>query len=248
MKKLGFFILGLVLFAVTATAQIEVGTNNNVAVGITGNVDSKFAVKSVGLPKWSGYFYQDNPGGSYGALYARKEISTVSSSYAYAIYGYAVSGQGYAIGLQGVASNATPSSYGRAYGVRAFAGNATPGYNYAVRAELSGSNNGAAIFGTTGSDYNTGGKYAGYFYGQTKVNGTFYVGESNVTSDKKAKKEIKNLEKNNIAKLKKVKAIKYKYKTPLELGLGSEITDTAEFYISPDMQDFYNRERIGLEA
>lgn len=55
----------------------------------------------------------------------------------------------YNIGGEGVAYSPTMRNTGRAFGLRGVAGNCTSGYNFGVLGALQGSQEGAAIFGTT---------------------------------------------------------------------------------------------------
>ena len=81
----------------------------------------------------------------------------------------------YNIGGEGVAYSPTTRNTGRAFGLRGVAGNCTSGYNFGVLGALQGSQEGAAIFGTTsGKTLGLGvdGRYAGYFDGNVKVTGS----------------------------------------------------------------------------
>lgn len=84
----------------------------------------------------------------------------------------------FCVGIRSEAVISTPNSSCRAYGIYGVAGNATSGYNYGLFGRLSGSNNGAAVYGTISNvenGINTGGQYAGYFNGATKVVGDLTV-------------------------------------------------------------------------
>jgi len=252
MKNLFFTVLLVAIYATQSFAQIEVGTNNNVAIGISDNVLSKLSVGTTGSISWTGYFKNTSTASSgQGALIGVGTKPINNSYWALGTYGSVSAGYGKTIGVKGVSYNSSAQSNGRSYGVYALAGNALSGYNYGVWGYLYGSNNGAGIFGTTISDTYVDGKYAGYFYGDTKVNGDLWVtgGGTYDTSDKKAKKQIKDLDKNNIEKLKKVKAIKFKYKTPTELGLiDSETADSTSNEAAETMTAMYDAEHIGLIA
>lgn len=84
----------------------------------------------------------------------------------------------FCVGIRSEAVKSTPNSSCRAYGIYGVAGNATSGYNYGLFGRLCGSNNGAAVYGTISNvenGINTGGQYAGYFNGATKVVGDLTV-------------------------------------------------------------------------
>lgn len=81
----------------------------------------------------------------------------------------------YNIGGEGVAYSPTMRNTGRAFGLRGVAGNCTSGYNFGVLGALQGSQEGAAIFGTTSGKtlgLRVDGRYAGYFDGNVKVTGS----------------------------------------------------------------------------
>ena len=81
----------------------------------------------------------------------------------------------YNIGGEGVAYSPTTRNTGRAFGLRGVAGNCTSGYIFGVLGALQGSQEGAAIFGTTSGKtlgLSVDGRYAGYFDGNVKVTGS----------------------------------------------------------------------------
>lgn len=81
----------------------------------------------------------------------------------------------YNIGGEGVVYSPTMRNTGRAFGLRGVAGNCTSGYNFGVLGALQGSQEGAAIFGTTSGKtlgLSVDGRYAGYFDGNVKVTGS----------------------------------------------------------------------------
>ena len=91
----------------------------------------------------------------------------------------------YNIGVDSRIVNTTNLNNYRAIGVRGIAGRTTNGYNYGVLGGIVGDMNGAGIFGTISS--HTGvyvnGRYAGYFDGNTYVNGNLYAGGYYTLSD-----------------------------------------------------------------
>ncbi|MCR5711849.1 MAG: tail fiber domain-containing protein [Prevotella sp.] len=90
----------------------------------------------------------------------------------------------------------TGTSYSKlTIGVLGCAGNGYNGRNMGVMGYLSGSKNGAGIYGTIYSNLNINipGTYAGYFYGDTKVTGTVYAGNVVNTSDIRLKESIESV-------------------------------------------------------
>jgi hypothetical protein len=160
----------------------------------------------------------------------------------------------------GILGSATTSDMylesGRAYGVLGQAGNATAGYNYGVYGRLTGVQSGAGVYGTIHSyDQEVHGGYAGFFHGELVVTGNAWVqGSQLVTSDTTLKKEIINIETGSLEKIKQLDGIRYKLKNPNELAIEDNSSNNSEndtnstVEITPDLEEFYSRERIGLSA
>lgn len=84
------------------------------------------------------------------------------------------------VGVSGNALSSDGADYnnGRAFGVIGTAGNATSGWNYGVFGRLTGEQNGAAVYGSTGVNDNgrcLKNRYAGYFNGKVSVRGDLTV-------------------------------------------------------------------------
>ena len=139
-------------FAITASAQLKVYSNGNVAIKRTlSDNPHSLNIGDGGIAE-SGYKIP---------LFSRVNTSSWGS---------------YNIGIDGFSfpSISGDIGHGRAYGVRGMAGRATSGYNYGVFGCLyTNQHNGAGIFGSTthvlGIDVS--GQYAGFFDGPTYVNG-----------------------------------------------------------------------------
>ncbi len=173
MKKNHFIVVAMCFFALSASAQLKVATNGYTAFA---NTSSPLSPISIGYGGNSNYMVAVS-GNKNGIL---SQTTSTQTGYRYAgMFTAPVQGiAGYNIGVFGEAvNNSTSYNSGRSYGVYGQASNATSGYNYGVFGSLKGSHNGAAVYGTTNGDdgTNTGGFYAGYFNGNTKVSGTLYV-------------------------------------------------------------------------
>lgn len=174
MKRVLFFI-NLLLLSTSAFSQIKVDNNGNsmfglsssqaplstISVGCIGRTDSKLTVlgDSVGLFAYRDGLSHPNWGN---AIQAKSRVGTAN----------------FCVGIRSEATNSTASSSNRAYGIYSIAGNATSGYNYGIFGRLSGTNNGAAVYGTISDSengINTCGQYAGFFNGATKVVGDLTV-------------------------------------------------------------------------
>ncbi|MGE4287377.1 MAG: tail fiber domain-containing protein [Salinivirgaceae bacterium] len=245
MKKIAVVFFSLILVSFFGYSQIEVGSNNKVGIGVSGTVNSKLSINHVGSTGYTGYFYSL---GNTGGIYTKIGVPASSSSWLYGIYSDARQSQGYLIGIWGQAYSSTTRS-GDSFGVFGSAGNGAEGRNYAVYGRLEGTRNGAAIFGTTAYQVTVPDKYAGYFFGKTEVNGAFFVKGVQVQSDINSKKEVRELGKNNLEKLKKVNPIKFKYKTPIEMGfITSAVADTLSTEVLEQINEMSEKEHIGLSA
>jgi hypothetical protein len=241
MKKILITFISLVLLGTISYAQIEVGTNNNIGIGTSGLVESKLSINTTGSSSWMGYIAGTN--GTSG-LVVKTGSLLASYSWSYGIYGVATELNGQNIGIYGNAYNSTAHN-GRSYGVYGYGGNGSDGRNYGVYGKIAGTRSGAGICGTQYADAVINGTYAGYFYGNVKITGDLEVNGTFETSDINLKTQVRDIEKNNLAKIKKMRAIRFKYKMPEDKGM----TDTSTTkVINPAVQEYYNRERIGFVA
>ena len=209
MKKQLFICTVLLMCAGILNAQLKVANNGKVGINIgtytplsrlsincTGDTTTEISVSKTGpttINEVLTYITQGNynawPGSA--AIYAVN--NNILSQEAYGIKTHAdMSFMGKTIGLRASAGPDTAISLPsvlpsyiqnlfqpKSYGVYATAGNLLDGYNYGVFGAITGTRNGAGVYGATSetSAYISG-KYAGYFYGQTKVNGTLYATSS----------------------------------------------------------------------
>ena len=121
----------------------------------------------------------------------------------------------WAIGLWGEGNSDALNSTGRSFGIIGEAGNATSGYNYGVTGILAGASYGTAIYGTVGPTYTyISGKYAGYFNGNTYVNGTLTATNVVTPSDIRLKTNVSNLKETDstLDNLMRMNVISYNYK------------------------------------
>lgn len=147
-----------------------------------------------------------------------------SSSYYIQMGASSAQTSGYNIGVAGKtemtnASGISCGVYGNAKGT---------GKNYGVAGDLNSScTNGAAILGSTLSalGQSISGKYAGYFYGNTYVNGTLTATQVVQTSDKRLKENISPLsllEKSTLNKVLDMNIVSYNYKQQIPDGFSLE--------------------------
>lgn len=266
------FLLGLTtLFFYTSSAQLTITTDGNVGVGVD-NPLSKFSVNSIGATNVTSYI--KNTSSTSGSVGLRSTATTPAPSGISAVFtaidGSIISGCGNAIGVYGQSYNPSVTSSGRALGVFGVAGNATNGWNYGLFGSLTGTNNGAAVYGVTGStdQENTEGKFAGYFKGQVYVSNFLSVCRKTasypidvtgqiraqnvlVTSDERLKENIASLEENIVYKLRQLKGVTYQLKQTQKTDLakvgGNDTTKQTNEVSSQDLVDKSKR-HVGFLA
>ncbi len=179
-------------FVLSSNAQFRVNSNGNVSVGTTETPLSMLSINNKGNNDWKVSLLSSGYG-----VYSKREGS--NSGWGCALFGGSANANtNFSVGVRGEAFSYTVLNSGRSFGIMGIAGNATSGWNYGVYGRLDGTNNGAAIYGTTNSTENgsnTGGKYAGYFNGATKVVGNLSVTGS--ISGTVLNKAVSTLEKRN---------------------------------------------------
>lgn len=177
MKKT-ILLAGMMLAAVCTQAQLKVYENGNVSIGTSETPASAISVGYGGNASYNAAIT-----GANSAIYGRRlgPTTTVvqSNPWTYGVTGINIPDSTFFyVGVKGSvnARNGYPE-YGRAFGVFGEAGNATSGYNYGVYGQLNGTKDGAAIYGTLNPNYTivSGGRYAGYFSGAVRVQGTLHA-------------------------------------------------------------------------
>jgi len=254
MKKIYLFLITLFI-GINLIAQINVSSSNNVGIGTT-NPLSKLSVGADGNSSFTAYFFNSNTSSSYNLGLCGQ--GSPNNARAYGVEGFvtlnAAANANY--GVYGSSASSTPLSNGKSYGVYGIAANATTGYNYAVYGQLTGSNNGAAIFGVVPgySDVNTGGMYAGYFQGNVKVAvGILYTPTGTVTaSDTRLKKNIFVIDSSenifNLQPLKyNLKSINEQNQVKAQISGNSLKSDTSKVTNFPD-PDYIKKNHFGFLA
>lgn len=198
MKKI---IISLLLMAapVALFAQLKVFSSGNVSLKTSAN--NPYAYLMVSPSTYTSY--------------SNYCFGTLSNIYLPSIFN---------VGVLGSAYTDSPISSKRSFGVVGTAGNATSGYNYGVFGMLKGSNNGGAVVGILGDQMGIyiNGKYAGYFNGDTKVNGTLYATSVVNTSDIRLKENIVSLSEKEdggttLDKIRRMNVIEYNFKPQTEI-------------------------------
>lgn len=248
--------LALVTAFFSLNGQIKVATNNNVGIDESAPV-SKFAISAPGNSYATAHIESIN------AINYSRGLN-VNNSYTSSTWGFSIvastpmssSSSSKTVGLKAYAYSSSQLFSKRSYGVWGMAGNATSGYNYGVYGELGGSANGAAVFATIPGrgDYNVGGRWAGYFRGDVYIEDDLIVDGTYNPSDNNLKKDIRPLKNDltsQIDAIKTLNAIRFKYKTPLELNLISNTvldTSSTNYELEFATNEKYTQDRIGLSA
>lgn len=215
-----------------ANAQLIVDENGHVAIGLdtTATVISTLGVNTLGSSAATAYV-KSKIENNY-AIHALK-VGNYPSDYSRDLVAYGANTAVYPthqnFGLYAQTFSNTPTNSGRAYGVCAFAGNSTSGWNYGVCGSLLGNQNGAGIYGTSESDnkgVNTGGRYAGYFYGPVKVTGTLTAQSVVTLSDYRVKDNIKSLSNGSLDNIMNMNVVEYNYDADLIMPV-DDSSDTA---------------------
>ena len=153
------------------------------------------------------------------------------------------------VGVRGGATKSSQMSSGRTYGVVGIAGNATSGYNYGTCGFLlyGTSSDGAGIYGDIRSfaEVRVPGRYAGYFNGQTRVNGDFYATAMYTTSDARLKTNISEVKQSSLEKIQELQPVQFTW-NPIEDFHVSDTTSTKKTYMSEDLD--YKRLHYGFLA
>ena len=122
------------------------------------------------------------------------------------------------MGIHTRAVRSSTMNNGRSFGILAHAGNATSGYNYGVFGSLCGSNNGAGVYGSAYEEngHDTGGRYAGYFYGNVKTTGVLTANSITTNtvvtpSDYRLKENVTAVRSGALANIMNMNVVEYNY-------------------------------------
>lgn len=245
----------LCLIVLNGNAQLKIhNSTGNVGIDATNPV-SRLSIGSDGTTYAKASIYNSNTGSSQRALNVTQAIPT-SGTWGYGLVTSVASGTTdkrvvglYASGLRG----SSAGNSGRSFGVYGKAGYATSGWNYGVFGYIEGSRNGAAIFGAIPGKYevNVNGMWAGYFRGNVKMENDLTVVGVFHNSDMALKKNVKQLEKGQVEKLKKLSGIKYNLKHQSELSeIMTQMADTGsvDMQFSSKTDEKYQKAYVGLSA
>ena len=202
------------------------------SIGGAAQSGAKLTIKGTGVGTASQY-----------GLYSYLSYGT-SGSPAIAVYGHSTGLHAQLIGVKG---SATAVGAGRssipAFGVYGIAGGNTSGKNYGVFGVLQdGSENGAGVYGSTSTTIQAvPGRYAGYFNGQTKVNGMIYATNITGSSDARLKTNITSINNDALAKIKDLRPVQYNWSKNANKHLSKDTDFDRKHYgfIAQEVQKLY---------
>ena len=176
MEKYYAITIALCLCTLSANAQIKVNSEGNMSLKTMADPESSLSIGAAGNESYDLFVW-----GDLGGIYSMSHNPELSGTWANAGYFKTPhSESAFYVGLQGVSVSNTEQdrNSGRAFGIIGRAGHATSGYNYGLFGQLDGTNAGAAVYGTTNRTENGTSldqRYAGYFNGDTGINGDLYI-------------------------------------------------------------------------
>lgn len=247
---LGAMIIVLSTFCSTVNAQLKVVENGNVGIKCSDPV-SLLSIGANGQANTRLYVYSsssnaNNAGAQYG-IYSSLIYGTHNDG-KFAVYGCSKGLSGYAVGVKGEVALTSSYHYSiTTYGVYGLAGNGTTGKNYGVYGTLrSGSMNGAGVCGMLdGTAPALSDRYAGYFQGQTCVNGTMYATSTSHTSDARLKTNITPVKTDAVSKVKELRPIQFQWQQVEDVVIEDSVAVKVPHFSSDT--DF-KREHYGLSA
>lgn len=252
MRKRFHILIFAVFVTICTNAQLKVHTDGDIGIDVTDPV-SDFQIGSIGTSYAKVSFYNSSTSSSSRglAVYQEPTSSWAYGSVASVRYGTGGSGSHKLVGAYGSAYRGSTPTLRRTYGLYGITGNGYDGFNYGVYGYLLGDRDGAAVFGTTNGDVDIPGNYAGYFSGNVYITGTLSAEDVTDRSDASLKKDIRNLESNNVEKIQQLNGVKYKFRHQTELDdfvLPQNDSTTLESLQKDLDSPKYTSDRIGLIA
>lgn len=236
MKEFCYLTVALLISSTMANAQLRVFSDGKMSLSTSDTPESKLSIGDAGNESYDLFVW-----GNHGGIYSMSHNNDLTSNWCNAGYFKTPhSSSAFYVGLQGISVSNTETNRdnGRAFGLLGRAGYATPGFNYGVFGQLDGTNAGAAVYGTTNRTENgipLSRRYAGYFNGETGIEGNLYVsgyiygdiiGEAGGMLPASAQNATNGSQKNVLDKLIGLKAQEY-YKTP-QATVQAAKNDTAD--------------------
>lgn len=257
MKKFKF-LLPVFFICGSLSAQLVVDpTNGNVSIKSNLRPLSALSINSAGDPDYKLYVTTE----SSGAIRAERRVTAPTlHSHLISLSVYNTPST-YNAGIAASIWGNSPNS-GRAYGVIGRAGNTTSGYNFGVMGQLTGTQNGTGIYGSSYDSDGNGlyipGRYAGYFNGNVYVTGNIY-GRLLTSSAVMSTQNLRSLSNEPlrggetvIDKMNQLNIVQYNLKSPEEMLVSRTVSasDTVEIVptLSPEDLQAIEKPHYGLIA
>jgi len=158
MKRLLAIVFTIICIANFTQAQLKMDSNGRVGIDES-SPDSKLAIGGNGASNHTVNSYGIT-GASQIAIVGDQPLTSSYSNFG--VFGRVLSGSGStgskAYGIYGAAHRGSTPTYTRSYGVYGHAGNGYDGFNYGIYGVLTGTRDGAAVFGTTSGDVSIDGR------------------------------------------------------------------------------------------
>ena len=248
----------IILFASAMTfnvnAQLKIAESGNVGIRLSNSTEPLSALSIDGAGFANAKIYVKHTPSSvvttdqYG-IYTYLSMGAMSSNmWQYGLYAQCTGAGGRKVGLYGMAfssSNINPPM--EAYGVFGIAGGASNGKNYGVGGKLQlSASAGAGVFGTNLDSLQVlSSRYAGYFRGNTAVNGTFYYTNMQATSDARLKTNIDDVKFEAVSQLKELHPVQFQWQQVEDVYVEDTITIKTPHF-SSDID--FNKRHYGLIA
>ncbi|MBO7049065.1 MAG: tail fiber domain-containing protein [Bacteroidaceae bacterium] len=252
MKKGIITCIMCVMYSYT-NAQLYVDSNGNTTIGDYFNTNTSLSVNSSANSLKSYYLTELNTNSHFCALGINNSTHVqLPTNVSHEFYGIQLGCENNAnsatYGITTCVSSEGPFSTGRAYGLLAEAGRSTPGWNFGICTSVTGENNGAGLFASSGSypeGFNVNGRWAGYFDGNVNVVGNLSASSYTCSSDYRLKENIRQIDNGSLDKILGMNVVKYKIKnTEVDMG------DTAKtvHYKYPEDSPLLKKDHYGVIA
>lgn len=244
----GVVVVFLSTFVTSVNAQLKIAENGCVGIGCSAPL-SKLSIGGNGMSNAKLSLHGSTGTGVQYGIYSRLTFG-ISNTWRTAVYGLSQALGGQVAGVKGEAlspSNSTGNFY--AYGVYGLAGWGSNGRNYGVFGRLrDGETAGAGVYGTNSADLPTtiSEKFAGYFWGNTKVNGDIYANNISNTSDARLKTNITDIKQDAISKVNELHPIRFQWQQVEDIVVEEDSTITKVPHFSSDVD--LKLEHYGLLA
>lgn len=256
MKKTFILMLMTASCFSVANAQLMVDENGHIGMNIdtTATILSDIGINSLGSSTTAVSISQDATKHSTGLGVYRRKQHPGSGNFLMSVCGMGdLQGDNNNIGIYGGAWRNSTLGSGRTFGVMGIAGGATSGWNYGVCGMLNGNTNGAGVYGSTTWDNgtNTGGRYAGYFYGPVKVTGTLTANQVVTLSDYRVKENIQSLSNSSLDNIMSMNVVEYNYDADLLMPIDDSDTasiTTRNLQLSAEKSRIASEKHYGLIA